>query len=353
MDKILNITLQQQEGQLILHLDGRLDTLGARKLDETLLQLGQSQTRHLLLNMKDITFLSSAGIRILIKYYKQNQTNKGDFSLSNVQPQAEGVLKMVGLEQLILSGQYQEKKFTAQNYTLENISFHLQPLHQEPGLLDKMDLQTESPTTYRPYDLFIGRTTRQQEFIAIGDRLYFETGHSTPSFPPLNTTGSHGAPSHFITFRPEFQQSVPLSTLIRLLLHITDSECFTTIIKAESAGITGFTTQSAQLWLTRLPVHRQKPLLITGIAHLASFQEKISYTEPLLPEATVSGHFHALVNPSVSDDFQTADLNRNLQQLTTGKRPFALFHLTNDSRLPQGCGETHLKNGCAWIVKIK
>lgn len=117
MDKILNITLQQQEEQLILHLDGRLDTLGARKLDETLLQLGQSRTRHLILNMKDIAFLSSAGIRILIKYYKQNQTNKGDFSLSNVQPQAEGVLKMVGLEQLILSGQYQEKKFgTIQNF---------------------------------------------------------------------------------------------------------------------------------------------------------------------------------------------------------------------------------------------
>ena len=80
---------------------GRVDTDSSailqRKLDET-----SKKCKNIILNMQQVSFLTSGGIRVLLMFYKILNAKGGSFFIENPSDNVKNVLGMTALEELLL-----------------------------------------------------------------------------------------------------------------------------------------------------------------------------------------------------------------------------------------------------------
>lgn len=342
MNKVLDICKKEQNDIIILELAGRLDTSGARLLEEYIGKEPEQYHNSIILDMQKVGFLSSAGIRVLIKYYKLCKESDGTFILKNVPPQSAEILKMVGLEQLIPSNQINKAEATRQESTSDNLYIEWWQLHNEPAEIINTAISKHS--VIRPYEIGIGR--QKGEFMTLGNQTIPQD--ITGEFSPEYYTGTNGSPSHFIQFRC-MHHPATLEEITSHLLKATETESCTIVYIAQSAGVIGC-MQKDKPFLPSHPVFYTNPLLITGTIS-ALFAP---YTRPLSKNSPLSGHFHAAVYSPAHSRMIEKDLHQALQNLSANlTRPEAFFHLLNDERTVEGIGQTRLSDGSAWIIKIK
>lgn len=86
------------EGELLL--DGRLDAVSAQEVEELLLQL-TNRFEKLILNMEKLTYISSAGLRVLKKLYMASVKQDVALELSHVSKLVMEVLEMTGFSGLL------------------------------------------------------------------------------------------------------------------------------------------------------------------------------------------------------------------------------------------------------------
>lgn len=90
------ITKKQSNGVMIIYLNGRLDTTtsaGVQKQINELIDAGETQ---LILNFKDLDYISSAGLRILIATIKLLQQRQGQLVLSAIKERIYEILDIAG-----------------------------------------------------------------------------------------------------------------------------------------------------------------------------------------------------------------------------------------------------------------
>ena len=85
------------EGELIL--SGRLDAKNAADVGNVFLQVADT-FQNITLNMRELRYISSGGIRILRKLYIKVRNNGGTLVLTNLAPYVEEVLEMTGLAEM-------------------------------------------------------------------------------------------------------------------------------------------------------------------------------------------------------------------------------------------------------------
>jgi anti-sigma B factor antagonist len=96
----MEIKQEVKENVVILSLTGRLDTLNFPLLDNAMnLLLGKNQ-KFVILDCKDMDYVSSSGLRILLKALKQVKAAGGRFMICNLQPQIIQVFKISGFDHL-------------------------------------------------------------------------------------------------------------------------------------------------------------------------------------------------------------------------------------------------------------
>lgn len=100
MDNTLTITQESTGSQVMLKLQGRLDGNNATYLDDKLSQLIQDGHDTVSLDMDGIAFLSSAGIRILVKQHKAFRHISGELNIAVCSENVQIVLDMVGMGNL-------------------------------------------------------------------------------------------------------------------------------------------------------------------------------------------------------------------------------------------------------------
>lgn len=82
----------------IFILDGRVDSEGAVDLDMTL-QAAASEGRHqMILNLANVRYLNSAGLRTLADILTQNRDNGGDLKLVALSPRVKRILEIIGFD---------------------------------------------------------------------------------------------------------------------------------------------------------------------------------------------------------------------------------------------------------------
>jgi anti-sigma B factor antagonist len=82
----------------LVNLGGRIDGSVAPELGANLRNLTDSGRYKLVLNMKDVTYTSSAALRELISTWKNcRRWNRGDMRLAEVNPNIKKVLDLTGL----------------------------------------------------------------------------------------------------------------------------------------------------------------------------------------------------------------------------------------------------------------
>ena len=88
-----------QDNNCTIALEGRLDTLTSPQLEEALKEVPEEITE-LVLDLKDLEYVSSAGLRVFLNAQK-SMINKGTMVLKNVSEEIMEVLDMTGFTQIL------------------------------------------------------------------------------------------------------------------------------------------------------------------------------------------------------------------------------------------------------------
>ncbi len=92
-----------------IHLHGKLDTDTAPVLDQRLEEILAEGIRYLVLDMQDLSYISSAGLRSIFKAKKTIAKVQGKTMLVNMQPQVNKVFEIINaLPSFSIFASYQE-----------------------------------------------------------------------------------------------------------------------------------------------------------------------------------------------------------------------------------------------------
>ncbi len=92
----MKIGSERQGEVLIITLSGRLDGFGSQELEIELKRLIKDDTRAVVLDMAEVTYLSSAGIRIFLWLRKMMKDRDGSVAIASLQDFPRSVLEMGG-----------------------------------------------------------------------------------------------------------------------------------------------------------------------------------------------------------------------------------------------------------------
>ncbi len=91
----MNIEKKQNGTEVTLLLAGRLDTTTAPQL-EMKIQESLEETERLILDFKDLEYLSSAGLRVLLSAHKAIMKQGGDMRIRHVNEVIHDVFEITG-----------------------------------------------------------------------------------------------------------------------------------------------------------------------------------------------------------------------------------------------------------------
>ncbi len=95
----MNITTEQKEEKLTLHIAGRLDTTTAPELEKTVAEI-PAEVTDLTLDMAEVAYVSSAGLRVLLGAQKK-MNKQGKMRLIGVCEEVLDVLEMTGFADIL------------------------------------------------------------------------------------------------------------------------------------------------------------------------------------------------------------------------------------------------------------
>ena len=96
----MNITITEVGKHVIAAFDGRLDTVAAQQIEETITPLLEHADQTIILDCEKMPFISSSGLRIFLKIRKEVSAKGGKMQLQNVCPDVMQVFKMTKLDNL-------------------------------------------------------------------------------------------------------------------------------------------------------------------------------------------------------------------------------------------------------------
>src|SRR5512146_133630 len=102
---MLNISndTEQVPGISVLKVEGRVDSQSTHQLEEALTALLKADCSKIVVNLKGVDFMSSAGLRALVRAYQAAQKAGGSLRLAAVPEEIESVMYTVGLNQILVS----------------------------------------------------------------------------------------------------------------------------------------------------------------------------------------------------------------------------------------------------------
>lgn len=90
------IAHREQQAINVLELKGYLDAHTAPKLEEAFQTLMKSQRFKIVVNCRDLSYISSAGLGVFMAFIEDVRTNKGDIKLTNMSPKVYNVFDLLG-----------------------------------------------------------------------------------------------------------------------------------------------------------------------------------------------------------------------------------------------------------------
>ena len=96
----MTINVERDFELVTLEITGRLDTTTAPNLESVVNELSED-TKELIFDMTGVEYISSAGIRVLLRAYKRMSTNQGTMRIEKVNEQVYEVFEMTGLSEML------------------------------------------------------------------------------------------------------------------------------------------------------------------------------------------------------------------------------------------------------------
>ena len=88
------------ENNLTYSVKGRLDSITSSELQDTLITAFNENTR-VTLDFEELTYISSAGLRVLLMAQKTASGRKGSFTIINVSNEIKEIFDMTGFTKIL------------------------------------------------------------------------------------------------------------------------------------------------------------------------------------------------------------------------------------------------------------
>lgn len=405
MDNKLEISQEPGVESIVLRLSGRLDANNAIYLDDKLSELIQEGHYIVALDTEQITFLSSAGIRILVKQSKSFRSVSGELTIKDYSEPVKTVLDMVGMSVLFNSkGEAKAKKIHTDastekhGYLFSSKSVNTKKSSElnyagNTSKFENCNFAKDDSFILKPkkpfYGIGIGAfggnfedcKNQYGEFIALGDILAcLPSGNTkTPDYmiksgnlvPEINTLYYIGTEDNFqyeINFDPCSEKSISAGNIISTILEETGFKNAAFLMIAESSGLVGASLSHSPTDgndIFRFPHIRDNIRLTTEPAHIKSMtvsfgiiskqsENKISEFLRLSDEKSGTySHIHSAVFSYFPLQKEIPDYDSTIKYLFENTDLTDIIHLINDNREINGIGESHFKSGHIWVSEIE
>lgn len=383
---------------------GRLDAYWADHLTSAVEEILHSGVHHVRVDMAGVPYMSSAGVRVLLRFRKQAQQLSGSFVVIQPSPAVRSVLEMAGL--VVLFGDQQAPAApldAGRHVELDGVDFEhfvLEPsaaLHCRVlgdcaklqtggyGVADCRALEANGTTLALGLGALGGDYQecrgRFGELLAVGgvaacqptdgtnrSDYLLSAGALVPTLQMLYGVACEGAFQRLIRF--ECGAATGPATLSRIVGDCTaevDAPALAVVVVAESAGLMGATLRrspdggdglhcdmpAVRQWLSFTPerVHNLGVALAVGV--VASPGGKLDpFLRPLSATSHLLAHFHAATFPYRPLRKGRIDLRETVQGLFEAGSVQSVLHLLNDDREIVGGGESAFVRGACWVGPI-
>ncbi len=398
--------------KIVLNIAGRIDANWSGFLDSALDKEVREGNYFIELNMKDVSYISSAGIGIFVKYYKLFKSVNGYLYISDVSENVRSVLNLVGLTQVFKTVETADStnissiKTNEKVEIIKDVKYFNQKLNTGKPLscylsgnpeLIKLSGFTETNSRIEKladdrYGVGIGAIGKSfnecenlfGEFAEFGNIVAhlpgdsdskpdyaFKTGNYIPEIVSLYSVFFEGGFSHFIRFETmKDRLSVSLSELVETCINSNNITSAGMVILAETSGLIGASLNNSplrskqgpslfkfpevreQINFTTEPAYDKMLTLITGIAVKNNNDLLKPYTRPFSSICGIRCHFHAVVFPYRPLKKENIDLKETVRTLFESEQIISIMHLMSDDRETIGVGESEFIKGYCWIGNI-
>lgn len=97
----MQITTNISNQNLIISLSGRLDTITSPQLEDEINRNAFDEIETVTLNMRALEYISSAGLRVVLKLYKKMTAQGGQLKLINVNDMIMEIFTMTGMDSFL------------------------------------------------------------------------------------------------------------------------------------------------------------------------------------------------------------------------------------------------------------
>jgi anti-anti-sigma factor len=379
------------ENQLLIQVDGRLDASWADYFKEALLKRVRSGEHHILLEVSELTFLSSLGIRSLMALYKELHSVQGTFQIIHADGMVKETLEHSGLGQWLSDLKVDVARF-AEQASAPADSDSLERFTLDPAAR----LTVSVVDAWHPWSpvnrgacravsfekdrvgIGIGGAGNDVdaandyfgEFVAVGGHVAVqppdERGRPdcilseqefVPSLHCIQAQICHGSMAHLIRFRSTDETPFyTLSSLVGEMLRVCGSDPIGFTVIGEVEGLVGANLIRSPGKLTEgsgvdYPTVKEW-MSFCGERGFAREQAALVGTARRAGE-TVKMHVHGAVFPYQLLPNGRIELQAAADRLFCGPPPKAVLHLVNDQRRGNGLGESALFSGACWCAAIE
>lgn len=399
-------------GCAVVRLAGRLDGESAEQLSETLDRLLREGQRSVLLDMGEVTYLSSPGTQVLNRMQQEFASLRGELRVGAPSPPVLDALSLAELRgKLVVSAADAETIHRMRASTALRAIDLTRDAWRSPisaPFRGSYEVTRRDPdgalacTVYQQparavpfpetaFGLGVGAlgaaaddcAVRFGELVAAaGAAVYLPTeGGQVPDFdlglggrPPMAVLASglvcDGEFSQLARFSTQPDaEAVPLGELARVCLDGAGGDTVGIVMLAETAGLVGawlrrspggdgaglvFDVEGVREWLgtTPEPAHEGTTALVVGVASRAPDAVLAPALRPLGDAPGLVAHFHAVAFTYRPVPQRTVALRVLVTKLFTQQRVRGLLHLLSDDRGGAGAGESHFRRGLCWAAPV-
>jgi anti-anti-sigma factor len=405
----MEIVTQQLGDALEVKVKGRLDNYWTEHLRGNLEEVIRGGAHGIRLNLSEISFLSSAGVGLLVKFHTQLKGIGGTFIITSPSERVKQVLDLCRLSTILLAQvtpatPAPERQIEVRRFSSSIGSFEVMECAPGKPLICE---RIGDPTLLRgcrfgPADCrmvaypasafgfglgafgngFVDAQTRFGEFLAVGgSAAYLPTdGTNVPDFmvssgklvPEMNVLYGlrcEGGFSHLMRFETSSAEGpISLAELVRTALEISAAPVIGMVMVAESAGLVGaalrrspaeatgvadapFKYPEVRSWLSFSTerLYARSLALISGVAASSECTPLAPLIRPLGTEAFPLGHFHAAAFSYRPVQKGSIDLKATVTTLFETETLQGVLHLLTDGRLAAGPQQSEFVRGACWI----
>ncbi len=388
----------------ILRATGRLDAAWAEHLHTAVREVIREGHHEVRIHAAGIDYVSSAGIRALLKVQRELAALKGSFGLIEASSFVASTLEMSGLQLLLVtSSAVAPAGATATEAPGIRIELHTLDLHAQlkvhvgdawkpwQPVQDANISQLAFPQSV--FGLGIGAPgndaadarQRMGEFVAAAGCLAWLPGDGSdvpdyleqaerfvPRVHAIQSLQGEGFFSHLVRFQPAAKGDfLNLSDLLRHAFQATNADAIALLALAEVEGLVGASLcrspgliapndhpavfPEIRNWLAFCGerLHRQTQALVVAFATRTAQHPLTAHLQPLPSAPEIHAHAHALVLPYRSIQQGVLDYIPAVRAAFQESEPIHLLHLLEDDRPAVGLGQSAFIRGACWCGPVR